>query len=138
MGLLLELDQLSIAFKGRLAVDGLSLSLAPGEVLGLVGESGSGKSVTALAILRLLDLAARVTGAILFDGRDLLSLPAEAMRRVRGREISMIFQEPMTALNPVMPVGQQIAEAIRTHQTELNRRQVRDAVIEAMLAVALP
>ena len=138
MGLLLELDQLSIAFKGRLAVDGLSLSLAPGEVLGLVGESGSGKSVTALAILRLLDLAARVTGAILFDGRDLLSLPAEAMRRVRGREISMIFQEPMTALNPVMPVGKQIAEAMRAHHPELSRRQIREAVIEAMQAVALP
>jgi len=138
VGLLLELDQLSIAFKGRLAVDGLSLSLAPGEVLGLVGESGSGKSVTALAILRLLDLAARVTGAILFDGRDLLSLPAEAMRRVRGREISMIFQEPMTALNPVMPVGKQIAEAMRAHHPELSRRQIREAVIEAMQAVALP
>jgi peptide/nickel transport system ATP-binding protein len=138
MGSLLELDQLSIAFQGRLAVDGLSLSIAPGEVLGLVGESGSGKSVTALAILRLLDSAARVTGAILFDGRDLLSLPAESMRRVRGREISMIFQEPMTALNPVMPVGKQIAEAMRAYHPELSRHQIRDAVIEAMQAVALP
>jgi peptide/nickel transport system ATP-binding protein len=138
VGLLLELDQLSIAFKGRLAVDGLGLSIAPGEVLGLVGESGSGKSVTALAILRLLDSAAQVTGAILFDGRDLLSLPAESMRRVRGREISMIFQEPMTALNPVMPVGKQIAEAMRAHHPELSRRQIREAVIEAMQAVALP
>jgi peptide/nickel transport system ATP-binding protein len=138
MGSLLELDQLSIAFQGRPAVDGLSLSIAPGEVLGLVGESGSGKSVTALAILRLLDSAARVTGAILFDGRDLLSLPAESMRRVRGREISMIFQEPMTALNPVMPVGKQIAEAMRAHHPELSRHQIRDAVIEAMQAVALP
>jgi peptide/nickel transport system ATP-binding protein len=135
---LLELDQLSITFKSRYVVDHLSLSVAPGEVLGLVGESGSGKSVTALAILRLLDAAARVTGSIRSDGRDLLSLHPEAMRRVRGREISMIFQEPMTALNPVMPVGKQIAEAIHTHQTELDRRQVRDAVIEAMQAVALP
>jgi peptide/nickel transport system ATP-binding protein len=135
---LLELDQLSIAFKGRFAVDRLSLRIAPGEVLGLVGESGSGKSITALAILRLLDPAAKLTGSIRFGGRDLVSLPAEAMRRVRGREISMIFQEPMTALNPVMPVGEQIAEGIRTHHPEQSRRQVRDAVIEAMKSVALP
>jgi peptide/nickel transport system ATP-binding protein len=138
VGALLELEQLSIAFQNRFAVDHLTLSIAPGEVLGLVGESGSGKSVTALAILRLLDSAARLTGSIRFDGRDLLSFPPEAMRHVRGREISMIFQEPMTALNPVMPVGAQIAEAIRTHHPEQNRRQIREAVIEAMQAVALP
>jgi peptide/nickel transport system ATP-binding protein len=135
---LLELDQLSISFRDRAAVDRLSLSVSAGEVLGLVGESGSGKSVTALAILRLLDPAAQVGGSIRFDGKELLSLPAEEMRRLRGREISMIFQEPMTALNPVMPVGKQIAEAIRAHQPEQNSRQVRDAVIEAMQAVALP
>jgi len=135
---LLELDRLSIVFKGRFAVDHLNLRIAPGEVLGLVGESGSGKSVTALAILRLLDPAASVSGAIRFGGSDLISLPAEAMRRMRGREISMIFQEPMTALNPVMSVGAQIAEAIRAHHPEQNRRQVREAVIEAMQAVALP
>lgn len=138
MGALLEVDRLSIAFKDRFAVDRLSLSIAPGEVLGLVGESGSGKSVTALAILRLLDPAARVSGVIRFDASDLLSLPADAMRRVRGREISMIFQEPMTALNPVMPVGAQIAEAIRTHHPDKSRREVRNAVMEAMHAVALP
>jgi peptide/nickel transport system ATP-binding protein len=138
VGALLELEQLSIAFQNRFAVDHLTLSIAPGEVLGLVGESGSGKSVTALAILRLLDSAAQLTGSIRFDGRNLLSFPPEAMRHVRGREISMIFQEPMTALNPVMPVGAQIAEAIRTHHPEQNRRQIREAVIEAMQAVALP
>jgi peptide/nickel transport system ATP-binding protein len=135
---LLELDRLSISFQNRNAVDSLTLKVSPGEVLGLVGESGSGKSVTALAILRLLDAAAQVNGSIRFQGRDLLSLPMEEMRKLRGREISMIFQEPMTALNPVMPVGEQIAEAIRTHQPEQNRRQVREAVIEAMHAVALP
>jgi peptide/nickel transport system ATP-binding protein len=138
---LLELDQLSISFDGRMArpaVDRLTLRLCSGEVLGLVGESGSGKSVTALAILRLLDPAARVEGAIHFQGRDLLALSQEQMRRLRGSEISMVFQEPMTALNPVMPVGEQIAEAVRAHHPKYNRRQVREAVLEAMHAVALP
>ena len=104
MDALLELDRLSISFQNRNAVDSLTLNVGSGEVLGLVGESGSGKSVTALAVLRLLDAAAQVNGSIRFQGRDLLSLPMEEMRRLRGREISMIFQEPMTALNPVMPV----------------------------------
>jgi peptide/nickel transport system ATP-binding protein len=138
---LLELEHLSITFGARAerpAVDNLSLTIAPGEVLGLVGESGSGKSVTALALLRLLDGAAKVSGQIRFDGRDLLSLSSEEMRQLRGRGIAMIFQEPMTALNPVMPVGEQIAEAIRTHHPERSRREVREAVIEAMRAVALP
>jgi peptide/nickel transport system ATP-binding protein len=137
---LLELDRLSIAFgtrADRSAVDNLSLAIAPGEALGLVGESGSGKSVTALAILRLLDAAAKVSGQIRFDGRDLLSLPFEEMRQLRGRGIAMIFQEPMTALNPVMPVGEQIAEAIRAHHPERGR-EIHEAVIEAMNAVALP
>jgi peptide/nickel transport system ATP-binding protein len=138
---LLEIDHLSISFparNARPAVDGLTLRIASGEVLGLVGESGSGKSFTALAVLRLLDAAARMEGAIHFGRRNLLALDENEMRRLRGRDISMIFQEPMTALNPVMPVGEQIAEAIRTHHPERNRRQVRDAVIEAMHAVALP
>jgi peptide/nickel transport system ATP-binding protein len=134
---LLSIDNLTIRFGAIQAVHGLSLAIAPGESLGLVGESGSGKSVTALAILRLLDAAA-VEGRIEFDGRDLLGLEAEAMRQLRGREIAMIFQEPMTALNPVMPVGEQIAEAVRVHQRELSRQQVREKVLEAMHAVALP
>ena len=138
MSALLEIDQLCISFRGRSAVDHLNLSIAPGEALGLVGESGSGKSVTALAILRLLDPAAQISGSIRFDGRELLSLPFDQMRRVRGRDISMIFQEPMTALNPVMPVGRQIAEAIRAHHPETNRVEIRNAVMEAMHAVALP
>jgi peptide/nickel transport system ATP-binding protein len=135
---LLSIDNLTIRFGAIQAVRGLSLAIAPGESLGLVGESGSGKSVTALAILRLLDAAAAVEGRIEFDGRDLLGLEAEAMRQLRGREIAMIFQEPMTALNPVMPVGEQIAEAVRVHQRELSRQQVREKVLEAMHAVALP
>ncbi len=135
---MLGIENLTIRFGATQAVCGLSLNIAPGESLGLVGESGSGKSVTALAILRLLGEAATVEGRITFDGQDLLSLPPEAMRRLRGRDIAMIFQEPMTALNPVMPVGEQIAEAVRTHQRGLARREVRDRVLEAMQAVALP
>ena len=134
---LLEVDHLSIYFREQAVVSDLTFSVGQGEVLGLVGESGSGKSLTSLSILRLLDSAARVEGAIRFAGQDLLTLKPEQMRHYRGRKIAMIFQEPMTALNPVMPVGRQIAEAIETHQPELGRKQVRDAVVEAMAAVAI-
>ena len=137
MASLLEIDQLSIYFRDQAVVRDLTFSVGQGEVLGLVGESGSGKSLTSLSILRLLDSAARVEGAIRFEGQDLLTLKPEQMRRYRGRRIAMIFQEPMTALNPVMPVGRQIAEAIEAHQPGLSRRQVRAAVVEAMAAVAI-
>ncbi|MFT4114439.1 ABC transporter ATP-binding protein [Silvibacterium sp.] len=140
---LLEIDSLTIRFGAAEAVRGLSLQLNEGEVLGLVGESGSGKSVTALAIMQLLAPGARTEGSIRFASQrsgtvDLARLGAEPMRRLRGREIAMIFQEPMTALNPVMPVGEQIAEAIRTHQPGQSRAEVREAVLESMAAVALP
>jgi peptide/nickel transport system ATP-binding protein len=135
---LLEVDHLSIYFRDQAVVRDLTFSVRQGEVLGLVGESGSGKSLTSLSILRLLDGAARVEGAIRFQGENLLALKPEQMRHYRGREIAMIFQEPMTALNPVMPVGRQIAEAIETHQPKLDRTQVRDAVVKAMAAVAIP
>jgi peptide/nickel transport system ATP-binding protein len=134
---LLEVDHLSIYFRDQAVVRDLSFSVRQGEVLGLVGESGSGKSLTSLSILRLLDGAARVEGAVRFQGENLLALKPEQMRHYRGRKIAMIFQEPMTALNPVMPVGRQIAEAIETHQPELGRTQVRDAVVKAMAAVAI-
>ena len=137
MATLLEVDQLSIYFRDQAVVRDLTLSVGPAEVLGLVGESGSGKSLTSLSILRLLDGAARVEGAIRFEGQDLLTLKPEQMRHYRGRKIAMIFQEPMTALNPVMPVGRQIAEAIEAHQPGLSRKQVRAAVVEAMAAVAI-
>ncbi len=126
------------------AVDSLSFLIAPGESLGLVGESGSGKSVTALAILGLLAQgSAEIRGAINFTSSnagevDLLQLPAEPIRRLRGREIAMIFQEPMTALNPVMPVGAQIAEALAAHGPEMPRRAVREAVHKALDDVSLP
>ena len=137
MAPLLEIDHLTICFGAAHAVRELSLRVEQGQVLGLVGESGSGKSVTALAVLRLLDAVARVQGAIRFDGRNLLALAPEEMRKLRGCDIAMIFQEPMTALNPVMPVGDQIAEAIRVHHPEMSRRRVREAVLQAMDAVAL-
>ncbi len=142
MSSLLQIDRLSIAFPSpqgeHVAVREISLSIAPGEVLGLVGESGSGKSAISLAILRLLDPNARVTGRILLDGIDLLTLPMSAMRAHRGRDIAMIFQEPMTALNPVMPIGKQIAEALATHHPELSRKEVRRQAVEALELVAIP
>jgi peptide/nickel transport system ATP-binding protein len=137
---ILTVDDLSIAFPGsdRKAVSNISFSIAEGETLGLVGESGSGKSATSLALLRLLAPTASLSGRIGFGGRDLLALNDEEMRRCRGREIAMIFQEPMTALNPVMRVGEQIAEAIRAHQPDVSRTAVRDRVVEALRQVGLP
>ena len=137
-GQLLEVEDLSIRFGARAAVEGISFAIGAGETLGLVGESGSGKSATSLAILRLLAPNAECSGRIRFAGEDLLTLPEETMRRRRGREIAMIFQEPMTALNPVMPVGEQIAEAVRLHQPGLSRKAVRETVLEALQQVALP
>jgi peptide/nickel transport system ATP-binding protein len=140
---LLAVDGLSIAFHGRSAVDDISFHINEGETLGLVGESGSGKSATSLALLRLLPPSAAVSGDIRFAGQDLLTLPDEAMRRHRGRSIAMIFQEPMTALNPMMPVGAQIAEAVvahnsGAHHSRLSRAEVRERVLQAMHEVALP
>jgi peptide/nickel transport system ATP-binding protein len=135
---LLDVKDLSIAFGEQVAVGGISFHINAGETLGLVGESGSGKSATSLAVLRLLPYTATVAGCVGFDGEDLLKLPEEAMRRRRGREIAMIFQEPMTALNPVMPVGAQIAEAVQAHHPGESRKAVRARVLSAMEEVGLP
>ena len=140
---LLSVRDLRIAFSQQEAVRGVSFDIAPGETLGLVGESGSGKSATSLALLRLLPPSAAVSGRIELvraDGvtDDLLGLPEEAMRRHRGRSMAMIFQEPMTALNPVMKVGRQIAEALLAHAPRTARREVRERVLAAMREVALP
>jgi peptide/nickel transport system ATP-binding protein len=134
---LLDVRDLSIGFGGQAAVRGISFEINAGETLGLVGESGSGKSAASLAILRLLPHTATVRGVVGFDGEDLLGLPEEAMRRRRGREIAMIFQEPMTALNPVMTVGGQIAEAVRAHHPGESRQGVRAKVLAAMEEVGL-
>ncbi|MGI8772026.1 MAG: ABC transporter ATP-binding protein [Acidobacteriaceae bacterium] len=135
---LLSVDHLTVRFRQQEVVRDLSFSIDAGEVLGLVGESGSGKSVTSLAILGLLDPSAHIQGSIRFDATDLLALRPEALRSYRGRRIAMIFQEPMTALNPVMPIGRQIAEAVETHQPTLTARQVKEAVLAGLHAVALP
>lgn len=126
------------------AVREVSFSLAPGEVMGLVGESGSGKSVTSLALMRLLPPHARVSGEILFhnsesSARNLLEIPLEHMRRLRGARIAMIFQEPMTALNPVMRIGDQIAEAILAHRdsAQITKSQAWQRAIAALSEVAI-
>ncbi len=139
---LLRIDHLSVNFSsdaGRhVAVDDISFSIAPGESFALVGESGSGKSVTSLAILRLLDPRALVTGSVRFRDEQWLQLPERAMIERRGRDAAMIFQEPMTALNPVMSIGKQIGEAIRVHQRGLSSGEVRQRTIEALASVSIP
>ena len=111
---LVELENLTLDFGGKPAVSALSLTIEKGERFGIIGESGSGKSLTALAIAGLLPEAARVSGAIRFDGAP-LPTDEKAMARLRGQRIGMVFQEPMTALNPLMRVGEQIVEAIEAH-----------------------
>jgi peptide/nickel transport system ATP-binding protein len=137
---MLRVEGLSISFGGRAVVHDISFQIPAGGTLGLVGESGSGKSATSLAVLRLLPPQATVSGRIWFgpEATDLAALPEDQMRRRRGRDVAMIFQEPMTALNPVMRVGEQIAEAIRAHQPKLHRRAVDELVLAAMREVALP
>jgi peptide/nickel transport system ATP-binding protein len=139
---LLRIDGLSTQFRDEdgvvRAVDGVSLAIAPGETLGLVGESGCGKSVTALSVMRLLPRNARVvTGAIRFDGQDLLALSEAEMREIRGNRIAMIFQEPMTSLNPVHTIGAQIAEAVRIHQG-LGRAAALARAVEMLRLVRIP
>ncbi len=137
---LLQVDDLSVTFGPKTVVDGVSFGIAPGEKLALVGESGSGKTVTALALLRLLQ-GARVSGQALFnDGqqtRDLLALPERELRGLRGDDIAMIFQEPMTALNPLMPVGEQIAEVLRMKRA-LTKAQSAQAAIELLAKTGIP
>ncbi|HEX2501724.1 MAG TPA: ABC transporter ATP-binding protein [Methylomirabilota bacterium] len=142
MTALLEVRDLSVSFltsRGAVPVlAGVSLSVGEGEVVGLVGESGSGKSVTALAILGLLGEQGRVEGGeIRLDGRDLLPLPEREWLRVRGRQIAMVFQEPMTSLNPLLPVGFQVAEVLEAH-LGLGRREALARAVELLRDVGIP
>src|SRR2546425_4458126 len=139
---LLEVRNLQTHFPTRAglvrAVNDVSFYLDRGELLGLVGESGCGKSITALSIMRLIAPPGRiVAGEIDFDGQSLLALSNAAMRAIRGNDIAMIFQDPMTSLNPVFTVGEQIAEALRLHR-KLSRKDARKAAIDAMQEVAIP
>jgi oligopeptide/dipeptide ABC transporter ATP-binding protein len=120
------------------AVDGINLDVYRGETLGVVGESGCGKSVTALSILRLLaSPPAEIQGTILFDGKNLLEISLDEIRKIRGNAISMIFQEPMTSLNPVLTIGEQISEAIKLHQG-VTRQEAWSKAVEMLQTVQIP
>ncbi len=133
---LLEVDRLTVRFGASVVVDGVSFSIAAGEKFALVGESGSGKSITALSVLRLVD-AATTTGAIRFDGDDLLAKSEREMRAIRGASIAMIFQEPMTALNPLYTVGNQIAEVLELHEA-LRPNAARARAVELLARTGIP
>ncbi|RMG04653.1 MAG: ABC transporter ATP-binding protein, partial [Acidobacteria bacterium] len=120
------------------AVDDVSFDIREGELLSLVGESGCGKSITALSIIRLVPAPGKiVSGEIFFKGEDLTKITEDRMREIRGNSIAMIFQDPMTSLNPVYTVGEQIAEVLRLHR-KMNKREAWEAAIEAMREVAIP
>ncbi|MEH7108738.1 ABC transporter ATP-binding protein [Bacillus sp. JJ1764] len=140
---LLKVEDLTIAFKSRQgvvkAVDHLSLELEQGSSLGIVGESGSGKSVTSLSIMGLLQNAnADITGNIVLDGVDLLRLSQKEMRKIRGKSVSMIFQEPMTSLNPLHTCGKQIMEPILIHQKDVSKQDARNMAMEMLRLVGIP
>jgi peptide/nickel transport system ATP-binding protein len=141
MKTLLQIEKLNVTFATQTgevnAVRDVSFSISESGTLGLVGESGSGKSATALAILRLLPPQARVSGAIRLGDADVLELPEEEMRALRGGRVSMIFQEPMTALNPVMRVGDQVAEAVLAHH-RAGKGDAQQRAVEALREVAIP
>ncbi|RLP95327.1 ABC transporter ATP-binding protein [Micromonospora sp. BL4] len=119
------------------AVDGVSLDLAPGEIVGMVGESGCGKSVTAMSIAGLLPGSARISGSVRLNGTELVGTREAALRRVRGKEIAYIFQEPMTSLNPVLTVGRQIGEVLQVHE-RMSRRAARARAVELLTLVGIP
>ncbi|MFJ3054502.1 ABC transporter ATP-binding protein [Herbaspirillum sp. NPDC087042] len=137
MSSLLEIRDLKVSFGQHQAVRGLDLSIAAGQTVALVGESGCGKSTTALSLLRLLGPSAKVSGQVLFEGRDLLALSESELVALRGNAVSMIFQEPMTSLNPVLSIGQQLIEAIRLHQP-LDQRAARARALELLALVRIP
>jgi peptide/nickel transport system ATP-binding protein len=140
---LLSVRDLRVGFQRRgepetVAVDGVSFDVAPGQVVGLVGESGCGKSVTSMAIMRLLpERGVRVSGSVVMDGTDLLTLSEPQMRERRGRDMSMVFQDPLTSLNPVIPIGLQITEVLRRHRG-MSKEAARKAAVELLDRVGIP
>lgn len=139
---LLQVENLATYFFGKRsvtkAVDGITFSIDHGEILGIVGESGSGKSVASLSLMRLVDRPGKIVrGSIRFEGRDLLALRREEMRSIRGRKMSMVFQEPGTSMNPVLKVGFQISEAIRSHEL-ISKEAARKRALELMELVGIP
>jgi len=144
-GKMLEINELEVMYKTDLetvyAVNGISLSLGKGETLGLVGETGAGKTTTALSIMRLLpeNIGRIKNGHILFNGRDILTVPAQDMRKIRGQKIAMIFQDPMTSLNPVITIGDQIYEALALHNDDGKKREeIERRVDEVLNLVGIP
>src|SRR5262245_53045121 len=139
----LQLEDLTVRFhlkRGQLtAADGVTFTVHRGETFGLVGESGSGKTVTARSVMRLIPIPPGeiVRGRILFDGQNILTHSDQQMRELRGKNIAMVFQEPMSALNPVFTVGYQIADALRTH-LGMSKKVARDRVLELMHLVGIP
>lgn len=142
--LLLEVEQLRVAYPQRgtgqtlWAVDNVSFSLGPGEKLGLVGESGCGKSTLGRAVMRLLPEDTRVEGAVMFDGQSVFDLSPVELRRFRGEAVALIFQDPMTRLNPLMTVGEHCLETLRSHQPQLSQRQAKERALEMLEAVKIP
>ena len=139
---LLEIDDLSVTFRRRnsvtRAVDGVSYTVAPGEIVGVVGESGSGKSVTVLALMGLLPRrGVEVTGRVRYNGKDLLSLSEGAMAKLRGPEIAMVFQDPISSLNPVVPIGVQVAEVLLAH-TRTNKSAAMAESVELLRRCGIP
>ena len=138
---LLEVRDLRVTFETHhgtvRAVDGVDLALEPGETLGLVGESGSGKSMTNLALLGLIPAPGRVEGSVLFEGEELLGRSDQDLRRIRGNRLAMIFQDPMTSLNPLLTVGRQLTEVLELHKG-LARREARARCVQALGDVGIP
>jgi len=135
---LLQVRDLAVGFGKTEVVHGISFDVAAGETMALVGESGCGKSLTALALMRLLPRGASIRGGrVLFGGRDLAALPERALRDLRGNEVSLILQEPMTSLNPVLPIGRQIAEVLLRHKP-MSRKQAWQRVLELLALVGIP
>ncbi|MBE7183249.1 MAG: ABC transporter ATP-binding protein [Methylobacterium mesophilicum] len=139
---LLEAKDLRVGFRGNGAVAeavcGTDLTVGAGEVVGIVGESGSGKSITVMAMMQLLPPSAVISGSVKFRGQELVGCPPETMRQLRGSKISMIFQDPLTAFNPVLTIGEQIVEALRLHHARLSRKEAWEQAVELLADVAIP